>query len=206
MVWRLFAEHPFAFAPVLKRMAALLLCWAPFAWADTAPTDRATWLAQLAWPTKLCPAASPLPQASGVDVLPIDSSRSWVRVRCELSAYQGSDLLFLRTAGKTVLLSFVQFDAEQEGVLKRYRSPVLEGSLSFDAKRQTLTVLRLYRGIGDCGQRLEYAAGSAVPRLLSLRVRDCPDTPDPALLPNQWPLKRLSRTRPRYRSKVWHGH
>ena len=132
-----------------------------------------------------------------MDVLRIDSARSWVRVSCALWAYQGTDLVYLRTAGKTVLLNFVQFGAAEEKVLKRYRSPLLQGQLRFDSQRQTITVLNLYRGIGDCGQRLEYAAGSPAPRLLSLRERDCPDLPDPALLPSQWPLKRLNRPRAR---------
>lgn len=188
MAWRRRSSH--AAAAVLG--AALALALVLPAHADASPTaSRSQWHLQLGWPAELCPLQSPAPQDSAVSVVVIDKARSWVRVECERFAYQGTQLVYLRSGGTTVLLSFVQFDAAREGAPRRYRSPLLTGDLAFDANRGVLTVLRKYRGIGDCGQQLTYAAAAAAARLKTLRLRDCPENDAAPVSPERWPQRRL---------------
>lgn len=170
-------------------MAAIGLAWAAQAFAHTAEPTRAQWATKLAWPARLCPLQSPRPGSAGVQVQPIDAQRRWIVVDCATWAYQGTQLVYLQTQQRTTLLQFTQFDAENPGKPRRYQSTLVTGSIAFDPVHGQLQVLRLCRGIGDCGQHLVYDAGSAPPRLQALRLRECPDTPDPTLPPTHWPQR-----------------
>jgi hypothetical protein len=153
------------------------------------PATRADWAARLAWSKSLCPAKAPRPGSTGVIVNVIDAERSWVAVECQQWAYQGTHIVYLLTPKRATLMHFSQYDAQREGRLRRYRSALLTGSLDFDAEHAMLRVLRVYRGLGDCGQWLSYEAGTAAPQLTELRVRECADQPGPELSPAQWPLR-----------------
>jgi hypothetical protein len=168
---------------------AALLAWAGAAAAAGEPATRAAWAARLAWPHSLCPARAPRPDSTGVLVQNIDSERRWVVVECQQWAYQGTRIVYLLTPRRATLLLFPQFDAQREGKLRPYRSALLTGTLDFDPDHGQLRVLRLYRGLGDCGQWLRYEAGTAVPLLTELRVRECADQPGSDLPPGQWPLR-----------------
>jgi hypothetical protein len=168
---------------------AAILGWQAPAVAASEPASRAEWAARLGWPRSLCPAQAPRPDSTGVVVQDIDAERRWVVVECQQWAYQGTHIVYLLTPRHATLLYFPQFDAQREGKLRRYRSALLTGTLDFEPEHALLRVLRLYRGIGDCGQWLSYQAGSAVPRLTELRVRECADQPGAELPPEQWPLR-----------------
>jgi hypothetical protein len=163
--------------------------WAWMSMACGQPITRAAWAAQLAWPNSLCPSKAPRPNSTGVAIQNIDSERRWVIVECQQLAYQGNHIVYLMTSGGATLLQFPQFDARREGKLRRYKSALLTGTLDFKPDKGQLSVQRLYRGIGDCGQWLRYEAGSATPRLAELRVRECSDQPGSSLPPEQWPLR-----------------
>lgn len=186
-------------AQLIRRAAWALLVAAPLhaaaeggapAVSGDAAAERRMWQQRLAWPASLCPAASPRPDAAGVAVHAIDAETAWVVVACRDFAYQGTQLVYLRSRGRAVLLSFTQFDAAKPGAPKPYRSSLLLGSVDADAAQGRLQVLRVYRGLGDCGQWLSYAARTAPPRLMELRIRECGDGPGAGVPPGQWPLRR----------------
>ena len=191
-VWGLWAALMLGGAPCALHAAPAL---AHEASEDDAAVGRDVWFSRLQWPTEDCPVVSPIPSKSGVEVLRIDNTRSWVRVRCERWAYQGTEMLYLRLGGKHTLLRFPQPDSRGKKALKRDASPLLVGSTILDVQRLTVAVLNKSRGIGDCGQYAVYAADTARPRLLSLRVRECGELPATPIPPEQWPLKRLHRRR-----------
>lgn len=154
------------------------------------PETRAAWAAELAWPRRLCPAAAPRPDSTGVSLKTIDAQRRWIFVECQQWTAQGTQLVYLDSTQGRTLLQFRQFDASREGLLRPYRSALLQGDVDADPARALLRVLRPYRGIGDCGQWLTYEAGTNPPRLVELRIRECPDLPGPELPPEQWPLRK----------------
>ncbi len=190
--WRARGPRPPALARGLCAFAAGLavLAAAAASAGGEGEASRGAWHRQLGWPPSLCPLASPRPGSAAVDLRPIDERRSWVVVVCQDTAGSATQLVYLRTADRTRLLVFPQYDASRAGAPRPYRSSLLEGSLSFGADAGVMHVLRPYRGIGDCGQRLSYQAGAAPPRLMALRVRECPPTLDRPVPPEQWPLRR----------------
>jgi len=82
----------------------------------------------------------------------LSNGRELIEIRCFLGAYQGETIYYL-LAGNSLRgpLVFYQLESVDRGRLEHYRSAQLTGIVHADTTQGTLTVLRKYRGIGDCG-------------------------------------------------------
>lgn len=149
--------------------------------------DRDAWWHRLRWDTATCPREPIGRDQSGVHIHGLAGGYRLIEINCFLGAYQGQSLLYLESPGgqHPTLLSFDQFESPDRGLLEHYRSAELVGTLDVDASTRQLTVLRRYRGIGDCGQLLTYELSDSDAELLELRHQNCDD--GAVLAPQSWP-------------------
>ncbi len=90
--------------------------------------------------------------------------------------YQGSYLFYLNKANTISLLNFEQFESPDVGQLERYTAPLVTGLPTMLGAKRAVTVLRKYRGFGDCGQYLYYQIKNNSMVLEQLRIQECSES------------------------------
>jgi Protein of unknown function (DUF1176) len=202
-------------------LRAFALIWfvsgASFLWADTrasppAPAaalskesvtreGRKAWRQVLGWPDSCEEGYDyPDPALGGVAFHALGNDRYLVEVVCTLGAYQGYQRYYLldESAPQPMAraLSFVAYEAsgKQGQPLTRVQTEEVWGSPQFDAKSKRLSVMRKFRGSGDCGTLAVYGFDAGDPQLMTLRAKTACDGRG-AGIPERWPRVNVSRQR-----------
>jgi hypothetical protein len=157
--------------------------------------DRAAWRAFLGWPA-VCerPYRQSFPgdgPNAGLAFFPVPGRRLLVQVTCAFGAYQGSSMLYVvdrsRTPPRARGVALTVYEAPGAS-LRRTRSRIVYGTVRADRATGALSVLTVFRGLGDCGVLAGYAlrAGRYVPVEVRAKLA-CDGRPpyDPA----RWPAR-----------------
>jgi hypothetical protein len=132
-------------------------------------------------------------RGTGVELYRLNKGRRLAQVACAPGAYQGTYMFFVldsagtRAAGPIAFPDYVDAGtgAGASG-LEPARTTEVVGLPSFDAATQHLTVLRKFRGLGDCGLLLTYALPGDTATLVQLRGRLTCDS-EATVPPADWP-------------------
>ncbi|MCX7109847.1 MAG: hypothetical protein WCI11_15270 [Candidatus Methylumidiphilus sp.] len=155
---------------------------------------REQWHEKLGWNTSDCPLQPPSESNAGVNIFDFGVNTRIIEIECEHLTYQGSYLFYLQKANVVSLLSFEQFEAPDVGQLERYSTPLVTGLPTVLKTEQAMTLLRKYRGFGDCGQYLYYQIKENTTFLKQLRIQECSELfPKKPIPPFKWALHKFPK-------------
>ncbi|MEL6615978.1 MAG: DUF1176 domain-containing protein [Bacteroidota bacterium] len=128
-----------------------------------------------------------------LDVTDVSDTEGVLSISCLFGAYQGTYALIYIEGDRARLLRTPAISAGGQPLAETH-GWFAETWLD-EIGTGTFTTYAKYRGLGDCGEHVEYTIGETdVVTIQEVRLRDCgPDIPDPLPPPSEWPVVYTAR-------------
>lgn len=132
-------------------------------------SQRAGWREVIRWPDDCEDAfrATTGERKSGIVFHDLGQGHRLAQITCAPGAYQGyyvfADVAESRKGMTSRLLTFPLFASPDGKKIERQAGEEVWGTVTFDSRSRTLTVLNRFRGPGDCGSYVVYRFRDGIP-------------------------------------------